>query len=135
MFDGRFWLITGLGFFYIGITTFFLYKLYRLNDILLSGKYDDNPVKLLMYNEYQPLKYFGMTILLGVCGVGSIFFYIHCVKEYDLTLAGMIAAGVFVIVAIILIICLLLFINNPILRAVFLVTLLVIGGGYVMTGN
>lgn len=102
---------------YSVFVSIFLYNLDKLNKILLL-KYRDQPLELLSYNNYQPLCYFGYTVFWILIGLGFLIYHVRNMKSnlqesrflFIISLIGAVAS----------IIALIVFIDNPILRAILL---------------
>ena len=117
---------------YSFITAIFLYNLDKLNKILLF-KYKDNPIELLSYANYKPMWYFVYTVVFVLIGLAFLVYYIRNWKEN-------VKESIFLFVigltgAILAIILLIVFINNPILKAILLA---IVGAGFlgfVVLGN
>ncbi|ENM1174075.1 hypothetical protein [Listeria seeligeri] len=112
---------------YTIVTTIFLINLNQLNKILLDGGYAEHAFALLKFNDYQPLEYFFVTMILSIAGgiltyflYGSIF---RCDETSPLEFLVLIICFMLVIVFIILLIY---FIQNPIFQAIL--TVLCLGG-------
>lgn len=99
---------------FVGI---FLYHLDKLNKILLF-KYRDKPIELLSYNNYQPLWYFGYSVFFILIGLSFLIYHVRNRKS-NLQESGLLFIISFV-GAVVAIIALVVFINNPILRAILL---------------
>lgn len=111
---------------YLIVTVVYLIKLNALNQELLLCNFTD-AFKLLQYKEYAPLKYFGIATCLFFGGCFLIWREIHHIRlELDSFEEIIISClGIFVIA--ILLLLLIVFINNPILRAVFVAGLVILG--------
>lgn len=118
---------------YTAASAVFLFKLNNLNKVLLSLNLDSNPVELVAYADGKPVKYFIITLLLGLIGVFLIIRKFRHIK-YDMTdsLEMLLSLAGILIVAIIIVL-LWIFIDNPIARAVIL--LFAVAGGIVLANS
>lgn len=114
------------------VTTVLLVKLDQLNSVLNSSEYTDNAIKLLSYRNYLPLQYFGFTVILVVAGIFLVMRKANHIKNNTLC-CGEITLSLFAIVIVLIWVGLLIiFINNPILRAILTVICLIVGSGYLI---
>lgn len=103
---------------YAVITIMYLISLDKLNNQLLSMKFE-NPFKLLLHDGSKPIWYFAIALTLFVTGGIIIYCRIKKIYRESLCFGEMIASLVSVMVLIAFLILLYVFINNPILRAIF----------------
>lgn len=104
---------------YTTVTVIFLIKLNRLNELLVTGGYDKHVFNLISYNDSQPLKYFGFTLLLVIIGGFLLYLLGHCLRyEHQLTLWDIISLIMAMLSVITLIVLLIIFIQIPIFRAI-----------------
>lgn len=115
------------------ITIIFLYFLNDLNTRLLEHSNLKNPFELMMYNDGEPVTYFTIAFILFICGIFITVFrfkkFFHYADEPVLVFINVIL--IFIIVT--LLVLLVVFINNPILRAIMSIVAIVIGAGYTMS--
>ncbi|WP_099221857.1 hypothetical protein [Listeria costaricensis] len=71
------YVLTGI---YAVITTIFLILLNKLNKVLLSKGYEEDPFALLAYNDGQPIKYFAFTLVLVICGAVLLYLLSRCIR-------------------------------------------------------
>ncbi len=113
---------------YTVITAFFLFFLNSLNNILLNEFPDVNndffkSFMLLQYNDCEPIKYFIAAIVLILIAAFYVRHLYECIKETHIEKEEVIVAICSVILMLILIAFIIYYIDNPILRAVMVVTL------------
>lgn len=108
----------------------YLFNLDKLNKRLLSMTFD-NAFKLVAYDSYAPAKFFLLVLVLF--GIGCCLVAKRCfnIMEEPLSFGEIISSLVAIVVIIIFLICLIVFINNPILRAIMVVCASIIGGAYI----
>lgn len=105
---------------YAVITVMYLISLDKLNKQLLSMKFE-NPLKLLLYDGSKPIWHFAIALTLFVTGGIVIYCRVKKIYRESLCFGKMIASLASVMVVIAFLILLYIFINNPILRAIFVV--------------
>lgn len=113
---------------YTVITALFLFFLNSLNNTLLKTFANiDNEFlksfKLLQHNNWQPIKYFIVAIVLMVIAAYYIRHLWKCIKETHIETEEVLVAICSMILMLILILCIIYYIDNPILRAVMVVAL------------
>jgi hypothetical protein len=102
------------------VTIVYLVKLNMLNQKLLSINFD-NEIALLKYADSTPVRYFILALILLVLGVvvaGRRWTY---ARDNALSIEKVVATILAILVIVILLIQIIVFINNPILRAVCIV--------------
>ena len=111
------------------VVIIYLVRLNDLNKEILLQHLQDDPFATVQYNDYAPLKYFGLAVILFVAGCIILYIEIRMVKE------GMVdELREIVITVLTFIICLILlgliikFITIPILKAILMCVFLIIGG-------
>lgn len=104
----------------------YLIKLNALNKELLSYNFS-SAFTLLIYKNYEPLKFFG--IASGLFLIGCILFNrgIHRIRWELESFEELVVSCLTTLAIIILLILLIVFIDNPILRAVFVSCLVIFG--------
>lgn len=112
---------------YAIFVVFFLYKLYRLNQELLSLS-AGTPFELLRYHHYKPLYFFAAAVVLSIFGAGIIIYFVHNIRYSELDPIFLFSAFLLIFVNILLIVLIVIFINNPILRAIILAVAALVGG-------
>lgn len=117
---------------YSFITAIFLYNLDKLNSMLLEKNYS-NPIDLLSYNNNQPMWYFFYTVVYMLIACGFLTYYIRNWKENIQESVYLLFIGS--LGAISTIILLIIFINNPILKAILLAIIGASSLGFVVFGN
>lgn len=100
------------------VTAIYLVKLNKLNKVLSSERFDES-IRLLAYNNWEPMKYFVIALCLFVLGGCIILRRVNYVRFKKLYFGEMVSVLVAVMIMLILLILLFIFINNPILRAIF----------------
>lgn len=111
---------------YLGVMAVYLVKLNMLNQELVSRDFG-GAFELLQYKNYAPLTYFGIAAVLFLVGCLLIWREIrHITWEMD-TFQEIIVSCLAIIVTFVLLILLIIFIDNPILRSIFVAGLVVLG--------
>lgn len=104
----------------------YLFKLNALNKALLSCTFG-NPFALLQYKNYTPLKFFGIAVLLFLLG-GILAYHVgYRIRREIESFGEIVTAFVALLMIIVLLALLIVFIDNPILRAVFMAGLVILG--------
>lgn len=120
---------------YAVISIIFLFLLNNLNHILLK-EYSEidffNSLNLLSYDNYKPLKYFIVTFLLGLSGGGLIKRRYKKLRYENLEPEEFLYSLLSIFIILALIILLISFIKNPILKAIGLACILL---GGIATSN
>lgn len=107
---------------YTTVTVIFLIKLNRLNEFLVVKGYDKHALDLISYNDSQPLKYFGFTLLLVIIGGFLLYLIGRCLRyESQMTLWDIISLIMAMLGVITLIVLLIIFIYIPIFQAILAV--------------
>ena len=108
---------------YFIISIVYLFRLNEVNKELLQMGFS-NAIGLLIYNEYMALKFFVLALILFLIGlllgkhrVSNILWVRRSFGEIVLNIFS-------TVIIVILVIALMVFINNPIMRAVMSVALL-----------
>lgn len=109
---------------YFVIACIFNFKLWHLNKALNALK-DPNPLKILAYDNNAALKYFFGAFLLILFGILLTWWFFH-VKDSQFD-GSVLLFCVSLIVNIIIVVVTIVFIQNPILRAVLVVGFLALG--------
>ena len=111
---------------YCIFTVVYLIKLNLLNKELFLRKFESS-FELLRYKDFVPLKFFVVAVILF--GVGCVFLHrrIRCIFTQSWEFDEMVISVMAILLVSILLITLIVFINNPILRAVCVSVLLVVG--------
>ncbi len=111
---------------YSGVLAYFLFKLFKLNEILLSNNYD-NSLSLLSYNDNQPMKYFLFAVGLFIFAIGFLLYYFtHARVLFNDNPILYILSVILYLVSIFLIIH---YIKIPILQAILGIT---VGGAFIL---
>ncbi len=113
-------------FVYLLFSAVFLFKLRRLNDILLGKGLDQRPFELLAYDNYKPLQYFILAMILFFAGSVLIMINFRSIRDEDLEFEDIVISAVAMLIIVFMLISLFIYINNPIARAVL--TVAAIGG-------
>lgn len=114
---------------YLIVMVLYLFNLNALNKELSWCDFS-SPFELLQYRGYAPLTYFGVAAVLFMIGCLLVYRGVRRIR-YEMDLFGEIAVSCLGILAvIILLVLLIIFINNPILRAVFVAVLVIMGVSY-----
>lgn len=104
---------------YTIVSCIFLIILNLLNNKLLST-FDKNDIRLLAYNNYQPLKYFIFALLLVLIGIIVITKLVKSIKYSIEITDNILYYFILIIIIFIIIILIIVFLNNPILRVIFI---------------
>lgn len=115
---------------YTIVTIVFLVRLNRLNRILTTSAYTNDMIKLLSYNNYSPLWFFGGTVALVVIGALLIGCKIDRIKNTEMCCGEIMASGMAMLAITVLIVLLIIFIDNPILRTILTVLCAIVGSVY-----
>lgn len=114
---------------YIILTSVYLVNLNDLNQKLNSLD-SLNLVELLMYENSSALKYFALALLLFIVGLFIIICKAKFIYPNEFVFEKSIASIIAIIITFIFLILIFFFINEPILRTIFLVTSA--GGGAII---
>ncbi len=110
---------------YVFSSSIFICCLNNLNRTLLE-KYSELQVfAMLKHDNYKPLKYFGLTMLLVFLGSWNIFCKIKKIRETDLHFHEKLFFIVSIFVTAVFIVLLFIAINNPILKAIIIAVFLI----------
>lgn len=111
--------------FYLIVTTWFLISLNNLNEIIRPlVKKDINAfqaLKVLQYDNYKPLVYFFSTLILEVIGGLLIYWSMKFLRYYAYDQADRIISLLGILVILCLMVMLIVFIKNPILKLILIV--------------
>ncbi len=77
--SGFYWKLSPFGIFFV-CSIFYLDTLKKLNKILLDTFSDESAFALLGYNDCQPIKMFALALLLVICSLGLIYFYVKNIR-------------------------------------------------------
>lgn len=111
---------------YIVPAIIFCALLQRLNKQLLTMN-TESSFALLRYNDYQPLWYFAIAVLLAAVGAGLVFYFSQQIRCADLDFSAVIAALAAIAICVIAVVSIIILINNPILRAVIVAMTVCVG--------
>lgn len=114
---------------YFIVTVIYLFKLNALNKELLLQDFDGS-FELLVYKNNMPLKFFAIAAVLFLIGGILVYCKIRYVRMESDSLEEMLVSWLAIIVVVMLLVSIVIFINNPILRAVFISAFVVFGIGY-----
>ena len=117
---------------YVIVATIYLILLHRLNKDLLMLNFD-NPFDLLVYKDWAPIHYFVIALILELIGVFLIIDRIKKLLQSEFQLYEVVLAIVSIAVVIAIFVLIIIFIQNPILRAIFTVIAIIFGGTYLYT--
>ena len=112
---------------YLLPTMIFLKKLNDLNVILLALE-STSPLVILRYENYKPLKYFVFACILAVVGAYLCIYFFRQILCTYLGNVGVLVAVFSIIVDALSIICIIISINNPILRSIIAIMATLIVG-------
>lgn len=104
---------------YLIVNVMYLILLNQLNKELRLQNL--NALKLLMYDGYIALKFFGVAILLFGIGCYLLRRRIKIIKTDSDCWEEVLASIIAILILIVLLILLIIYINNPILQAIFTV--------------
>ena len=111
---------------YLLVVIGYLICLNKLNKELLEQHF--NAFELLAYRNYAAIKYFAVALILFVFGVILVFREFKRLKEAMEELGDILIAICTILVIVVLLFLIIVFIDNPILRAILTMVFL-IGGG------
>lgn len=106
---------------YLIVTVIYLIFLNRLNHILLSKFDNDDYFNILFYNNYETIIYFVIAIVLFFIGTMLIIYRWKEIRDMELEFEDIILNFIIMFILCVLMILIVIFINNPILRAVLVV--------------
>ncbi|WP_102050825.1 hypothetical protein [Pygmaiobacter massiliensis] len=101
----------------------YLFNLQQLNKKLVAQNLSS--VEIVMYNNFEPLKYFGGAFVFFAMGIFMAYLVIKRMKEDIHNPYEMLIGAAELLILLILLIMIIIFIDNPILRAVLTVALAV----------
>lgn len=114
------------------ITGFFLFRLNKLNKILLQEFSNADiiiQIRLLQYNNYQPLKYFIFAIMLVLIEVYLIAKIVQKIRDCEFEMADMLLSFLMIAINVLSLVCIIKGITIPILKAIIKIMVL----GYAIT--
>lgn len=106
---------------YLIVTVIYLIFLNRLNHILLSKFNNNDYFDILKYNNYETIIYFVIAIVLFFIGTMLIIYRWKEIRDIELEFEDIILNFIIMFILCVLMILIVIFINNPILRAVLVV--------------
>lgn len=112
------------------IVVVFLNRLNELNNNLLEEYSDSFFMDLLGHNDWQPLKYFGIALVLGAIAILGVVFCWNIIKRNYVDGEELLVSVLSMIACVFFVILILKYISVPILKAVFLATVALVGGTY-----
>lgn len=119
---------------YALITIVFLVNLNGLKTVLNANQFN-NSFELLKYNNWSPIGYFFITFVLVLVGIVLIIKRTKYIRNFDIELKEIVISILMCILVFVFIILLIVFINNPIFRAILVATGCIIGAGYLFGKN
>lgn len=96
----------------------FLVKLKKLNIFLIEYYNNKSSFDLITYNNCEPVKFFFGALILSICGLFLIYYYINLIKTLYLEFVEIIIVVILIIGIGILIILIIITINIPIFQAI-----------------
>lgn len=93
---------------------------------------DQRPFELLAYDNYKPLQYFILALILFFAGSVFIMINFRSIRDEDLEFENIVLSAVAMLMVVFMLISLFIYINNPIARAVLTVAAI---GGVISMGN
>lgn len=108
---------------YIAVSITFLCKLKQLNLYLIKHYSNKDAITLIGHNDYQPLEYFGLAVLLVVVGGFLIYFFARYLRNSCSELGETICMLLSISIAIVLMLLIIRDINIPIFQAILSVLL------------
>lgn len=115
---------------YFITTIFFLIKLSRLNEELLYSHSFSDDFEMLCYKDYLPIKFFAITLCLIIVGIILGIRRINNILYVDLGFKELVEVLGILMLLTIMIILLIAFIDNPILRSIISVICCITFCGY-----
>ena len=115
---------------YFITTIFFLIKLSRLNEELLYNHSFSDDFEMLCYKDYLPIKFFAITLCLIIVGIILGIRRINNILYVDLGFKELVEVLGILMLLTIMIILLIAFIDNPILRSIISVICCITFCGY-----
>ena len=109
---------------YSFVTIIYLIMLHNLNKKLLAQNFE-NAFALLAFDGYIAMKYFVVAFIFFVLGCLLLWKNLHHIMQHEVTVEDMLISIIAFFMIALIIVLLIIFINNPILRAVL--TVLAIG--------
>ncbi|MGX2947016.1 hypothetical protein [Enterococcus alishanensis] len=117
------------------VTIFYLYNLNKLNILLTSEMKNETAIDILIYNNYQPCKYFGVMVALTIIGGIFVAWSFLRIKNGIYGDSSILVFLINIVVAAVFVILLIKFITIPILRAVATVVALGLGALYIWAND
>lgn len=111
---------------FLCISLVYLNRLKKLNEILVDQFSGESSFSLLSYNNYQPVKYFGLAVLIVLISLGLGYLYIKWIRFDAYEVEEVIVSFVCLIGLLFLDISVITHINIPIFQAIL--SLCVFGG-------
>ena len=108
----------------------FLFLLNNLNKELLTKFQVDDYINILMYDNKKPLYYFIIAVILGILATIDIVYRYRQVRYFEKNIEEIFLNLFAIFVMVVLIILLIYFINNPILRAIISLSMALIAFAY-----
>lgn len=106
---------------YVLVCSIYLWNLNNLNTKLLQLFNENDYIDIISYNNNLPIYYFVIMIFLTVIGVTIIVYRFRQMRYQNLDKENIIINLISICLIAIFIILLFLFINNPILKAIFVI--------------
>ena len=111
---------------YVIVTTVFLFCLSDINKKLNKLFSPDDYLGIISYDSYQPFRFFLFAFFLFVVGVFIIYMLFKKMRHtYDIEIDDIVLCFVLILMTLVFLILIIIYINNPILRAIFMLALLV----------
>lgn len=117
---------------YAVVTSVYLVRLVRLNEELLAEEFA-TAFELLLYKDAVAIKFFGMALLLFLLGIIFISVAVRLWRKAE-SFEEMVSVILTVAVIAVLLLLIIVFIDNPIFRAILSVVLMV-GGGVALAAD
>lgn len=114
------------------IVVVYLICLNRLNKELLAKKFDA-PFELLLYKDAAAMKFFAMALVLFLLGIILIYLAAKLWKRIE-SFEEAVSVALTIVGIALLLILIIIFIDNPIFRAI-LSTIFIVGGGAALVAN
>lgn len=114
------------------IVVVYLICLSRLNKELLAKKFDA-PFELLLYKDAAAMKFFVMALVLFLLGIILIYLAAKLWKRIE-NFEEAVSVALTIVGIALLLILIIIFIDNPIFRAI-LSTIFIVGGGAALVAN
>ena len=104
---------------YIILTSIYLFLLNGLNVTLLKLYDKDEYISILAYNNFQPVWFFLVALIFILFGIGISIYRFKKIKNSSLEMMEALFSLLSIVIMIFIIILIFIFIDNPIMRAVF----------------